>query len=283
TIRKLTLRRAQIKGLLYANGNMSPSQYFRLMGLAGVEVLGTVPIGAYIIYRNATDSNIQPWISWANVHYDFSYVPQYPSSVWQENLQLAGSLHMTRYLFVACATIFFAFFGFSDEARRNYRLAYASIVKVRISTGTMSNGPSGTEWKQDMFYDRHPGMPIFIIQRAGTKRDSLAPFSTNHSIDNPGDKNLENKQQPYLATTSERSISKEGLPTATAAADIPVDFNDITLPSFPGPSLEVNTVPRHRRSTGLVLCPTLPFIYFPPNLSYGARRLQQQKHLLTQY
>ncbi|KAI6027110.1 pheromone A receptor-domain-containing protein [Pisolithus marmoratus] len=229
TIRKLALRRAQIKGLLYANGNMSPSQYFRLMGLAGVEVLGTVPIGAYIIYRNATDSNIQPWISWANVHYDFSYVPQYPSSVWQENPQLAGSLHMTRYLFVVCATIFFAFFGFSDEARRNYWHAYASIVKVRISTGTMSNGPSGTEWKQDMSYDRHPGMPIFIIQRTGTKRDSLASFSTNHSIDDLGDKNLENKQQPYLATTSEHS-------------------NDITLPSLPEPTLEVNTVPRHRRS-----------------------------------
>jgi len=56
---------------------------------------------------------------------------------------------MSRWLIVACGFIFFAFFGFADEARRHYRHAFNSVVKrVGFSTGSMgSSGPSssGTE------------------------------------------------------------------------------------------------------------------------------------------
>ncbi|KAI6011502.1 pheromone A receptor-domain-containing protein [Pisolithus marmoratus] len=186
TIRELALRRAQFKELLSANRNVSSSRYFRLMGLAAIEVLGTIPIGAYIIYLNVTISPIQSWISWANTHYDFSRVAQYPSVVWHVNHQMA--------------------------ARRNYRLAYTSFAKkVGISTGTMSSGTWGTGSKQDMSYNSRPGMP---------------------------------KKQPYSATTSGGSISKDSLPTAAAATDVPIDFNDITLPAFPELTLDVNTA-RH--------------------------------------
>ena len=47
---------------------------------------------------------------------------------------VAGSFEISRY---ALAFVFFAFFGFADEARRNYRLTYASVMKrVGLSTGT---------------------------------------------------------------------------------------------------------------------------------------------------
>ncbi|KAI6016733.1 pheromone A receptor-domain-containing protein [Pisolithus marmoratus] len=247
TIRELALRRAQFKELLSANRNMSSSRYFRLMGLAAIEVLGTIPIGAYIIYLNVTISPIQPWISWVDTHYDFSRVAQYPSVVWHADHQTAVSLQMSRYLFVACAFIFFSFFGFADEARRNYRLAYTSFAKkVGISTGTMSSGTWGTGSKQDMSYNSRPGMPVFITQRTDTKRDSFASFSTNLSIGDLGNPNLHEKKQPYSVATSGGSISKDSLPTAAAAAaDVPMDFNDITLPAFPELTLDVNTVPRH--------------------------------------
>lgn len=247
TIRELALRRAQFKELLSANRNMSSSRYFRLMGLAGIEVLGTIPVGAYTVYLNVTVSPIQPWISWANTHYDFSRVAQYPYVVWTENYQMAVSLQLSRYLIVACAFIFFAFFGFADEARRNYRMAYTSIAKkVGMTTGMMTSGTWGTASKQDMSYNGRSGMPVFITHRTDTKRDSFASFSTNPSIGDFGNTTVDEKKQPYSATTSGASISKESLPTAAAAsADVPMDFNDITLPPFPEPTLDVNAVPRH--------------------------------------
>ncbi|KAI5997888.1 STE3-like pheromone receptor [Pisolithus marmoratus] len=100
---------AQFKELLSANQNMSSSQYFCLMGLAVIEVLGMIHIGAYTIYLNMTVR--------ANTHYDFSCAAQYPSVIWHADHQMAVSLQMSQYLFVTCTFIFFSFFGFADEAR----------------------------------------------------------------------------------------------------------------------------------------------------------------------
>ncbi|KAI6041179.1 STE3-domain-containing protein [Pisolithus marmoratus] len=258
TIRELALRRAQFKELLSANRNMSSSRYFRLMGLAAIEVLGTIPIGAYIIYLNVTISPIQSWISWANTHYDFSRVAQYPSVVWHVNHQMAVSLQMSRYLFVACAFIFifFSFFGFADEARRNYRLAYTSFAKkVGISTGTMSGGTWGTGYVLLDQFPISPGDARLYHATHRYQRDSFASLSTNLSIGDLGNPNLHEKKQPYSATTSGGSISKDSLPTAAAATDVPIDFNDITLPAFPELTLDVNTArhtpdaPSSRRSS----------------------------------
>ena len=133
TIRKLSIRQAQFKELLSANRNMSSGGYFRLMGLAGVEVLFTIPMGAFSIYLNASGTPIHHWVSWADTHYDFSRVDQIPSVVWHQNQLTVASIELTRYAVVFCAFLFIAFFGFADEARRNYRLAYTSFASQYLS------------------------------------------------------------------------------------------------------------------------------------------------------
>lgn len=129
---------------LTVNKNLSSSRYFRLMGLAGIEMLCTIPLGAYVIYLNATAQPIYPWISWADTHLDFSRIEQIPSVWWRMSSPTVLSLELSRWLLVVCAFVFFAFFGFADEARKNYRLAYVSVAKrVGLSTaGTMSTGGS---------------------------------------------------------------------------------------------------------------------------------------------
>ncbi|KAI5996057.1 pheromone A receptor-domain-containing protein [Pisolithus marmoratus] len=278
TIRELALRRAQFKELLSANRNMSSSRYFRLMGLAAIEVLGTIPIGAYIIYINVTISPIQSWISWANTHYDFSRVAQYPSVVWHVNHQMAVSLQMSRYLFVACAFIFifFSFFGFADEARRNYRLAYTSFAKkVGISTGTMSSGTWGTGY---VLLDQFPivltSYNLFvgpdrskicrtIVARGCPSLSRNAPIPTGlfrFSLYQPLYRRPREPEPPreeaaLFGDNIGGSISKNSLPTAAAATDVPIDFNDITLQAFPELTLDVNTArhtpdaPSSRRSS----------------------------------
>ncbi|KAG0694465.1 pheromone A receptor-domain-containing protein [Suillus ampliporus] len=248
TIIELAHRRAQFMELLCANKNLSSSRYFRLMGLAAIEVLCTLPLGAYVIYLNATAEPVYPWISWADTHSDFSRVEQFPSIIWRMSNPTVLSIELSRWLLVVCALVFFAFFGFAEEARKNYRLAYTSVVKrVGLSTGNMSSAGSWTAngSKSEMAYNSRTGtMPVFITQRTEQKRDSLTSFSTDISI---GEFNIafdEAKGIPYSPTeTVTGSISKESLPIT------PVDGHAIFLPDLPAvarpdPTLDINSVPR---------------------------------------
>ncbi|KIM66574.1 hypothetical protein SCLCIDRAFT_1211339 [Scleroderma citrinum Foug A] len=239
TIRELSIRRAQFKELLSANRNMTSGRYFRLMVLAGVEVMFTVPLGAFSIYLNASGAPVNRWVSWANTHYDFSRVEQIPSVVWHQNQLTVAGIELTRYVVVFCAFVFFALFGFADEARRNYRLAYTSFAKkVGLSTGTDSSATwSGTGSKPDASYHCGSGdMPVFITQRTERKRDSMASFSTSLSVGEFGSFDVTQEKQPYLPNSSMGTISKD---------TIPCPYADITLPTLPQLTLDVNAVPPH--------------------------------------
>lgn len=56
---------------------------------------------------------------------------------WRHDPRDEISIEMGRWLCVACAFIFFGFFGFADEAKKNYRSALRSVAKcIRYSCGT---------------------------------------------------------------------------------------------------------------------------------------------------
>jgi Pheromone A receptor len=116
---------------------LSRGRYFRLMALSATEILGTIPLGTYFIVTNAK-AGVQPWESWAEIHSNYSDVHQVPSIVWEGDPFLAGGLEIFRWSLVACAFIFFAFFGFADEACQHYRSVYTSIAsRIRYSTSTL--------------------------------------------------------------------------------------------------------------------------------------------------
>lgn len=129
-------RRTQFKELLSSNANLSSSRYFRLMCLAGMECIGTVPMGVYALVLNVK-AGISPWKGWADTHFHFSKVGQIPFILWSLNPDLVKALELSRWDVVACAFIFFAFFGFADEARKNYRAMVATVAK-RVGYSTMT-------------------------------------------------------------------------------------------------------------------------------------------------
>jgi pheromone a factor receptor len=107
------------------------------MALSSIEILGTIPIGTYFIVDNAREG-VGPWESWAFMHSHYSEVSQVPASIWKNNTELTIGLEMYRWLLVACAFIFFAFFGFADEALQHYRLVYTSLTsRIGYPTSTL--------------------------------------------------------------------------------------------------------------------------------------------------
>jgi pheromone a factor receptor len=120
---------------------LSRGRYFRLMAIGAVEVLGTIPLGTYFIVCNAKQG-VKPWKSWADTHSNYSEVNQVAGFIWKNIPSVALALEVSRWSLVACAFLFFALFGFADEARLHYRRAYMWLA-ARLGFPTLPlHGPS---------------------------------------------------------------------------------------------------------------------------------------------
>ena len=112
---------------LMSSVGLNRNRYIRLMAISATEILGTIPLGTLIIVKNAK-LGVHPWKGWAKTHEQYSVVYQIPAFIWKNFPDSVFALEMYRWLLVLCAFLFFALFGFADEARRNYRSVYASIT-----------------------------------------------------------------------------------------------------------------------------------------------------------
>jgi hypothetical protein len=119
-----------MKALLQAStGSINLSRYIRLMILCGIDVVCTVPLATWGLYNQMTLDVVVPWPGFKAVHSSPSLVNQIPSVLWRSDHNSVIGLELTRWSSVMCAIIFFIFFGFADEARRNYSSALRSVAK----------------------------------------------------------------------------------------------------------------------------------------------------------
>ncbi|EIM84303.1 fungal pheromone STE3G-protein-coupled receptor, partial [Stereum hirsutum FP-91666 SS1] len=129
TLRTFVRRRSEFNQVLRRHSSLTFDRYFRLMALASADLLITIPISAYGMYLTIINGTIQPWISWADTHFDYPRVNLYPLVLWQTNHKGAVSMELTRWMVPACAIVFFGFFGFAQEAKRGYRKALDLCIK----------------------------------------------------------------------------------------------------------------------------------------------------------
>jgi pheromone a factor receptor len=130
-------RHRQFREITATNPGLNRSRYIRLMAISGAEICGTIPLGIYFIWYNAR-IGVTPYISWSNVHNNYSTVEQVAGFVWKNDPATGTGLELYRWLLVLCAFVFFSFFGFADEARQHYRRAYTTLAsRVGYSTFTL--------------------------------------------------------------------------------------------------------------------------------------------------
>ena len=120
-------RQRQLKQTMSHSQGANRGLYLRLMALSATEILGTIPLGTYILVTNAKEG-VTPWKGWAHTHSNSSAVAQIAGFIWRSVPIRTNGLEMFRWSLVACAFIFFAFFGFTDETRRLYRRLYTPIA-----------------------------------------------------------------------------------------------------------------------------------------------------------
>jgi pheromone a factor receptor len=123
-------RRLEFNSLISSNNSsLNVNRYLRLMMLSVIEMACTVPISIYSIYISGTSVPIEQWVSLSDTHFNFSHVGLIPATEWTSNSIYKKSIDMTQWLFPVCALLFFALFGFANEARKHYRLAFLWISK----------------------------------------------------------------------------------------------------------------------------------------------------------
>jgi pheromone a factor receptor len=135
-------------GMLGSNKNPNQNRYFRLIALSAVQISFSLPLSIFSIYSNAHYQIIYPWISWENTHLHYSFVGQFPSILWRSSSVVQLMLELTRWNIVLSAFLFFAFFGFAEEARKHYRIVYSfashSLHLPDISRSKANSSPPYT-------------------------------------------------------------------------------------------------------------------------------------------
>ncbi|KAJ6542964.1 pheromone A receptor-domain-containing protein [Mycena capillaripes] len=178
SIKSFYQSRSQFKELLSANKNLNLNRYIRLMCLASTDLLCTIPLGIWVLWVNAKYIGLSPWISWADTHSNFSRVQQIPGIFWRSDVYTVASLETTRWVTVGAAFLFFAYFGFADEAIKNYRSAFYSVAKrVGYTHASMSGGTLNSSNGANSKYPQMSTLPVFIRKDTTQKRDSFDSFS----------------------------------------------------------------------------------------------------------
>ncbi|KAF8136054.1 pheromone A receptor-domain-containing protein [Mycena galopus ATCC 62051] len=234
--------RASFKTLLSAshNANLSLNRYLRLMLLASTDLIFTIPLGVFVLYVAAVINGITPWVSWDNTHSNFSRVVQVPGVFWRANVWDVASVEGLRWMTVGAGLLFFAFFGFADEAVKNYRTAWYNVAR-RVGLPTFSTGTATLTSSGPQMSSGRPTLPVFIRKHTTTKRDSL--FDSTGSFTSAGLDSLS-------------YIEKEKDDDARSSSGSSVDFEqgeEVTVPALHRTSLPAPAPARTRDSVPVFL------------------------------
>ncbi|KAF8207430.1 pheromone A receptor-domain-containing protein [Mycena galopus ATCC 62051] len=242
SIRAFYTQRASFKALLSSshNANLSLNRYLRLMLLASTDLIFTIPLGVFVLYVAAVINGITPWVSWDNTHSNFSRVVQVPGVFWRANVWDVASVEGLRWMTVGAGLLFFAFFGFADEAVKNYRTAWYNVAR-RVGLPTFSTGTATLTSSGPQMSSGRPTLPVFIRKHTTTKRDSL--FDSTGSFTSAGLDSLS-------------YIEKEKDDDARSSSGSSVDFEqgeEVTVPALHRTSLPAPAPARTRDSVPVFL------------------------------
>jgi len=107
---------------------MTTNRYLRLIAMALTEMIWGTSLTAYNLYSNVSPG-LRPWTNWADVHSNFSRVDLFATSGMPP--EFIRALMIFWWTLPASSLIFFAFFGFGEEALKEYKKIWRWLmVKV---------------------------------------------------------------------------------------------------------------------------------------------------------
>lgn len=226
TVSAFLRRRKEMSQFLNSNAQITFSRYFRLMALALMDTVLTVPLASFAIWLNAVQSPISPWRGLADVHWGFHRVEQIPAIQWRLDHWVVLSFAFDQWFIILCAVTFFAFFGFAEESRKNYAKIYWTIMRrfgyqPKPKASTFSNS-SAVRTPHLPMMSAQGGLRVLVsTNKKVEKRDSflssIGDLSSSFTVDTTYDDRKDGKS-PTESTSSDSlpaspdDIELDGLP-----------------------------------------------------------------------
>ena len=133
TLRNFYTHRVEFTKVASTTSGMSPSRYIRLMLLVFVDMFCNTPIGVFAIIV-ASRAAVLPVSALSQsvgfsskVESDSSFIT---ASEWKADSLYRAIVEINRWVPVFCSFVFFGFFGFAEEAKKNYRIVYEKSKRV---------------------------------------------------------------------------------------------------------------------------------------------------------
>ncbi|OSD03756.1 B mating type pheromone receptor [Trametes coccinea BRFM310] len=101
-----------------SNSSITPNRYLRLMALAVTEIIWQITLTVLPMYDNIS-AGLRPWTTWADVHSDWLRVDRYLLVEFVPAYR--QQLFLVFFAIPASSLLFFIFFGFGEQAVRDYR------------------------------------------------------------------------------------------------------------------------------------------------------------------
>ncbi|CAE7223739.1 unnamed protein product [Rhizoctonia solani] len=121
TVIGLVNRRLQFSSVLSASkAGLNTSQYFRLMALAAIELLFSLPLSIYILITSLRAVQ-NPWISWDDTHQNVGRTNRFSWACTSLLPSFYVILQILRWAPPALGIMFFLYFGVAGEAIAEYR------------------------------------------------------------------------------------------------------------------------------------------------------------------
>jgi pheromone a factor receptor len=122
-MRMFLLRRKELNEVLTSNNtSVSYGLFYRVFILTAVDAMFTIPLSILVVYINAVQVPIYPYVGWADLHYNFSRVDTFTTEqiAAQNDPWLTFSKVWSQWIYVLCALVFFMVYGTSMDFVRFY-------------------------------------------------------------------------------------------------------------------------------------------------------------------
>ena len=123
--------------------NLNSNRYIRLIIFSVGDLLVGIPITLFYLYVEIATTTLQPFSS--PTQEQFSQIFQLPAVVWRSTTLSELSTELNRWIMVWGAFVFFAIFGFTEEARNNYRAMLQYVIQFFVKITGIKSRPRSSE------------------------------------------------------------------------------------------------------------------------------------------
>lgn len=180
TIRLFLARRKEFDAVLDSgSNNINKDRYLRLLSLAAISICIHLPLALWLVFLNTIVYEVQPWISWEDTHSNWMRIMYVTRFAMQTAPQQAVYMSLTIWPLPLSAFTYFLFFGFGEEASKQYQTIIGAMLRpFGITYPKEKKRQTIKRTWLDVLLCR-PGRPINLTSSVPTS--SIPTFATNPS------------------------------------------------------------------------------------------------------